>query len=116
MDKDLRFILKDSNSEDAKLLAEGRIGLAEHLPWVSDRQKAKHLDSKVETMGFVEVELAPVFRSFQRQATEAMDTYSDGALEGIAGGEGGGNNGMPVSDADDDEGVERWMGRWVANG
>eukprot|EP00435_Cladocopium_sp_Y103_P064705 s594_g26.t1 len=66
---DLRFILKDGRGEDAKLLAEGRIGLAEHLPWVSDPAKA-------------------------RQATDAMDNYSDG--------EGGANDGMPVSDADDE--------------
>lgn len=64
---DLRFILKDGAGPDAKLLAEGRIGLAEHLPWVSDPSKA-------------------------RQATEAMDNYSDGE----------GADGMPVSDADDE--------------
>jgi hypothetical protein len=39
--KDLRFILKDGAGPDAKLLAEGRIGLAEHLPWVSDPSKAR---------------------------------------------------------------------------
>lgn len=37
--QDLRFILKDR--PDGKLLAEGRIGLAEHLPWVSDPSKAR---------------------------------------------------------------------------
>ncbi|CAK9089563.1 unnamed protein product [Durusdinium trenchii] len=50
---DLRFLLKDGQDSDSKLLAEGRIGLAEHLPWVSDKAKAK-------------------------EATEAKDTYSDG--------------------------------------
>ena len=39
--KDLRFILKDGAGPEAKLLAEGRIGLAEHLPWVSDPSKAR---------------------------------------------------------------------------
>ena len=67
---DLRFILKDRPGKDGKLLAEGRIGLAEHLPWVSDPSKA-------------------------RLATEARDTYSDGE-------DGGANEGMPVSDADDE--------------
>ena len=38
---DLRFLLKDGQDSDSKLLAEGRIGLAEHLPWVSDKAKAK---------------------------------------------------------------------------
>ena len=41
--QDLRFILKDGPGADAKLLAEGRIGLAEHLPWVSDPAKARPL-------------------------------------------------------------------------
>ena len=39
--QDLRFILKDRPGTDGKLLAEGRIGLAEHLPWVSDPSKAR---------------------------------------------------------------------------
>ncbi|CAJ1406790.1 unnamed protein product, partial [Effrenium voratum] len=68
---DLRFRLRDNADPDSDtVFAEGRIGMAEHLPWVQDAEKA-------------------------RKATEASDLYSDGE-DGTA------NDGMPVSDADEE--------------
>lgn len=66
---DIRFRLRDSAVANS-LLAEGRIGLAEHLPWVTDPEKAK-------------------------KSTEARDKYSDSE-------DGDRNDGMPVSDCDDE--------------
>ncbi|CAE7561007.1 FER1L6 [Symbiodinium sp. CCMP2456] len=66
---DIRFRLRDS-AVATSLLAEGRIGLAEHLPWVTDPEKAK-------------------------KSTEARDKYSDSE-------DGDRNDGMPVSDCDDE--------------